>query len=254
MSFVPLVVGNWKLNPVTMVEAKKIFTTINQRVKKLTQAEVMIAPPFPFIPELIKSAARGPIGIGAQNIFYEEKGAFTGEVSATLLAGLGVKSVIIGHSERRARGETDADVQRKVRAALQRKLIPIVCIGEQSRDGNGQFFNVIEQQLLSLVVALTPAEIKRVIIAYEPIWAIGTGLNATPENVKEMQLFITTFLTKHFDRATAKRVRLLYGGSVKADNAEVLHAEGGMQGFLVGGASLLPDDFIQIIKATAPRG
>lgn len=231
----------------------QLFKAIAKQSKKSTHAEVSVAPPFPFIAEVAQLAKKTAIGVAAQDVFFEERGAFTGMVSAPMLTSLGVASVIIGHSERRARGETDADVQKKVRAALQRKLVPIVCIGEAERDTQGQFYSHIEAQLRSLTEILTPAEVKRVVIAYEPIWAIGTGLTATPENVKEMQLFIATFLTKRYDRATAKRVRLLYGGSVKADNAHALYVEGGMQGFLVGGASLVPGDFIQIINATAPR-
>jgi triosephosphate isomerase len=141
-------------------------------------------------------------------------------------------------------------VQKKVLVALKSKLTPVVCIGEKERDTHGNFFTVVERQVKALASVLSPADIKKVVIAYEPIWAIGTGKTATAADVKEMQLFLLTVLTKLYDKPTAQKVRLLYGGSVKPDNAKTLHTEGGMDGFLVGGASLKANDFIHIINAT----
>jgi len=177
-------------------------------------------------------------------------GAFTGETSAMQLRGLGVDFVIIGHSERRAMGETDELVQAKTLQAFKNRLMPIVCIGESKRDTQGEFFSFVEKQIRALAKGLTTAQIKKIVIAYEPIWAIGTGKTATTEDVKEMQLFIVSVLAKLFDRKTADAVRLLYGGSVKPHNAAELHKEGGMNGFLVGGASLKAKDFSNIIKAS----
>lgn len=247
----PLIIGNWKLNPGTAPEARVLALACKKEIKKIkiTTAEVVIAPPFIFIPEVAKALA-GAIGLGAQDMHYEERGAVTGEIGAGMLTSFGVSHVVLGHSERRALGESDAVIQKKVYAALKRKLTPVVCIGEKVRDTQGQFYQVIADQLKALVVGLKPSELVRVVIAYEPIWAIGTGATATAEDVKEMQLFIVSTLTKLVDRKTAEKVRLLYGGSVKESNAAAIHREGGMNGFLVGGASLTASEFAHIINAT----
>jgi triosephosphate isomerase len=199
--------------------------------------------------EVGKKIAKSAVHLAAQDVYHQKLGPFTGEVSPAQLKDLGVEYVIIGHSERRADGETDAVVAKKVASALKHKLTPIVCVGETARDDSGEFFNVVEEQLRQLCADLTGQDIKKVVVAYEPIWAIGTGETATPQDVKEMQLFIISVLTKRYDRKVANSVRQLYGGSVKPHNAKELHEEGGMNGFLVGGASLKADDFTSIIKA-----
>lgn len=248
-SRIPLIIGNWKLNPTTSAEAKALFLGVRKKLKKDEKVAVVVAPPFPFIPDLSRLAPASRLPLAAQDVFYEESGAHTGEVSATMLASFGVSHVIIGHSERRANGESDLVVSKKIQAALKRKLVPVVCVGERERDGQAKFYGFVEAQLRSLATGLTARQMAQVVIAYEPIWAIGTGKTATPEDVKEMQLFITTVLTKLYDRSTGKRVRIIYGGSVKPDNAQALHLGGGMEGFLVGGASLKADDFISIIHS-----
>jgi triosephosphate isomerase len=179
-------------------------------------------------------------------------GAFTGEISALQLRDLKTEYVIIGHSERRAMGESDAQVQKKVLSALKSKLTPVVCVGERERDTQGDFFTLIENQIKSIGSVLSPSDIKKIVIAYEPIWAISTTKNAhvaTPADAKEMQLFVESTLTKLYDRPTARAVRVLYGGSVNPSNIDGFVAEGGMDGFLVGGASLKADDFMKIINA-----
>jgi triosephosphate isomerase len=147
-------------------------------------------------------------------------------------------------------GETDETVQRKIEIALKSNLTPVICIGERERDAKGDFYTFVEKQLKAIAAVLPAAQVKKVVLAYEPIWAIGTGKTATAADVKEMQLFLFSTLTKLYDRATAAKVTLLYGGSVKKENAAELHKEGGMNGFLVGGASLKAGDFIQIVNAT----
>jgi triosephosphate isomerase len=166
-----------------------------------------------------------------------------------MLAAFGVATVIVGHSERRALGETDAQVGEKVAALIKAKLTPVVCIGERERDAQGNFFMLIEAQIKAALTGVPKARFKDVVIAYEPIWAIGTGKTATAEDVNEMRLFIQKILTKHFDRASAGKIRIIYGGSVSAANAADLFVGGGVDGFLVGGASLRPQEFAQIISS-----
>ena len=244
-----LVIGNWKLNPGTSDEAKTLYAAIRKAIPKDSTAKVVVAAPYLFIPELAKAKSKNTI-LGAQDVAMEERGALTGEVGPAMLASFGVEYVIIGHSERRAMGETDIQVNKKIVASLKRKLVPVVCIGERKRDAQGQFFNEIASQIKALSEGLTPAQLLKVVIAYEPIWAIGTGATASADDVKEMQLFVVSTLTKLFDRKTAEKMRLIYGGSVKESNAKELYEHGGMSGFLVGGASLQAGEFAAIIKAT----
>jgi triosephosphate isomerase len=248
---VPLIVGNWKLNPVTLAEASTLGSSVAKKHKKTEEPYVAIAPPFTYLSEVGKKISKSSVSLAAQDVYHKNIGAHTGEVSVLQLKDLGVKFIIIGHSERRAMGETNEDVQQKTLVTQKHKLTPIVCIGERERDEQGDFFNFVEGQLRSLSSVLNATQMKKVVIAYEPIWAIGTGSTASEDDVKEMQLFIESVLTKIYDRPTARKVRLLYGGSVKPTNATELHKGGGMGGFLVGGASLKADDFIQIIKAVS---
>ncbi len=245
-----LVVGNWKLNPGSVKEASELAKAVIKRTKAISGPVVVVAPTFLHLPEVAKVVGKSALKLGAQDAHFEERGACTGAVSPVLLAEFGVSHVIVGHSERRALGETDAQVSKKVHAILKRRQTPIVCIGERERDRQGNFFNGIETQIRSLAAGLTAAQMQKVVIAYEPIWAIGTGATATSEDVKEMQLFIMNILTKLFERKVAAKVRLLYGGSVKAGNARELHEQGGMGGFLVGGASLSAEEFAAIVAST----
>lgn len=248
---IPLIVGNWKLNPVTLTDASSLATAITRKIKTTPEPYVAVAPPYPYLAEVGKKVQKSSVALAAQDVSAKNMGPFTGEVSVLQLKDLGVEYVIIGHSERRAMGESNTDVQQKVLAVLKHRLVPIVCIGESDRDEQGNFFTFVEEQLRSLAEVVSSAQIKKMVIAYEPIWAIGTGNTATADDVKEMQLFIESVLTKIYDRSTARSVRLLYGGSVKPQNAAELYAEGDMNGFLVGGASLKADDFLAIIKAVS---
>ncbi len=248
---VPLIVGNWKMNPVTLADAVALGTAIARKHKTALEPYVAVAPSFPHLSEVGKKIKKSTVALAAQDVYIQPLGPFTGEVSITQLKDLSVQYVIVGHSERRALGEADQLVREKVQTVLRHQMTPIVCIGERERDEQGNFFTFIENQLRSLAEVLPAVAIKKVIIAYEPIWAIGTGNTATADDVKEMQLFIEAALTKLYDRPTAKKVRLLYGGSVKPENAATIHTEGGMHGFLVGGASLKVDDFAAIIRAVS---
>lgn len=246
---VPLIVGNWKLNPVTLVDAMGLAKAIARKHKVNPEPYLAVAPPSPYLAAVGTCLKKSPVALAAQDVSSNNMGPYTGEVSILQLKDLGVEYVIIGHSERRAMGETDDMVRVKVQMVLKHRLTPIVCIGEHSRDESGNFLAFIEAQLRSLAEVLTAVQMKKVVIAYEPIWAIGTGETAQPADVKEMQLFIVSTLTKLYDRPVANQVRLLYGGSVKPQNAAELQQEGGMQGFLVGGASLKAEDFIAIRTA-----
>lgn len=245
----PLVVANWKLNPTKLNEAKNLATETKKKVAKLKEVEIVIAPPMIFVPEVAKVVQKSEVKLGVQNVFYEERGPFTGEVAPGMVEQFGVKYVIIGHSERRKLGVTDKDVNLKIKAVLKKRMTPIVCIGEKARDNEGKFFGEVENEIKALAEDLTSLELKKIVIAYEPIWAIGTGKNATAEDVKEMQLFIVSTLTKLYNRKVAEGIHLLYGGSVKASIAKNLHEQGGMNGFLVGGASLKATEFAGIVQA-----
>lgn len=245
----PLVIGNWKMNPVSVTEVKTIVMSLKTALKKNTEVNVVIVPPVLYLPEVKKLLGGSTIGLGAQNVHPAPSGAQTGEHSISMLAAFGVATVIVGHSERRALGETDAQVGEKVAALIKAKLTPVVCIGERERDAQGNFFMLIEAQIKAALTGVPKARFKDVVIAYEPIWAIGTGKTATAEDVNEMRLFIQKILTKHFDRASAGKIRIIYGGSVSAANAADLFVGGGVDGFLVGGASLRPQEFAQIISS-----
>ena len=241
-----LIVGTWKMNPATVSQAGKLFREIVDRAHARS-LRIVVAPPTPFIHELSEYAA-GEIALGAQDVSSETDGAHTGDVSVSMLKSIGVKYVIIGHSERRAAGETDEVIAQKVRAAVGGKLQAIVCVGETARDKQGNYFTVVETELSAALAAIDKKDLAHLSIAYEPIWAIGTGVNATPEDVYEMKLFIQKILTDRFGRVAAEKVRVLYGGSVNRTNVEALLGEGRVDGFLVGGASLRASDFGFIIE------
>ena len=213
----PLIVANWKCNPITLAKAKLLFNSVKKGIKNVKNVEVVICPPFIYIPYLLKPKTYhlNP-KFGAQDCFWEEKGAYTGEVSPKMLKDLGVEYVIIGHSERRALGETNEMINKKIRAALKSGLKPILCIDKISQ---------IKKDLKT-----------EIIIAYEPLFAIGTGKPCRPEKAKKIRASLIRFKT------------VLYGGSVNSENAKDYIEKAGFQGLLVGGASLNPKEFIQIVK------
>jgi triosephosphate isomerase len=219
--------------------------------------EIMVAPPHTAL-TVVKEALKGsPIRLAAQDLHWEAKGAFTGEVSASQLRDVGCDAVIIGHSERRQYfGETDERVCRKLRAALSSGLVPIVCIGETLAEREEQrTWRVLETQLKGGLNGFQAAELSPLVLAYEPVWAIGTGKTATPAQAQEAHVFVRQVLGRLFDKGFAQSVRVLYGGSVTAENADSLMAEPDLDGALVGGASLKPESFLRIIqfKAAAAR-
>jgi triosephosphate isomerase (TIM) len=244
---VPLMVGNWTMYK-TQAEAAALVEGLKPPATALRDQETVVCPPFTAIPAVARAAAGSPIGVGAQNLHWEKEGAFTGEVSAPMLADLGCAYVIVGHSERRQHfGETDEMVQRKARAAVTAGMRPIVCVGEALREREaGTTFDVVETQVKGSLHGLSGAS--GIVVAYEPVWAIGTGRTATPAQVQEVHAFIRRLLEGFLSPAAAAATRILYGGSVKPDNVRDLMAQPDVDGALVGGASLDPSSFGKIIR------
>lgn len=237
----PLIAANWKLNPQSKKEVEDLLKTIKKGVSK--DVEVVICPPALYVP-LIKG-----ITVGAQNIYFEDKGAFTGEISAPMLSSMEVEYIIIGHSERRKYfNETDEEVNKKIKKALSAGLKIILCIGEKLEERE-QKIQIIKNQLEKDLAGLTKEDLKSINIAYEPIWAIGTGNNCSVEETTTTVLFIRQTLNNMYNRETADKTRILYGGSVNGDNSGPYIKEAGANGLLVGGASLKGEEFVKIIKS-----
>jgi triosephosphate isomerase len=244
----PFFCGNWKLNG-SIAESLALATDVRNGVATLRDVDVAVAPSFTALHAVAKRMEDGPVTVAAQDCFWEDKGAFTGEVSATQLADVGCKAVILGHSERRQHfGELDAAVNLKSRAALRAGLTPIICVGETlaERDA-GETLGRIQAQLDGALADMTDAELARVVIAYEPVWAIGTGRNATPAQAEEVHRFIRTRVAGR-SAPRAAQLRILYGGSMKPDNVRALMAEEDVDGGLVGGASLSAESFVRLVK------
>jgi triosephosphate isomerase len=237
------------MNPATLARAEKILVDVQKGLSgRHGQSDIAIAPPLPFIAELSQLAGAQKIEFVAQDVSVVSEGAHTGEVGAGQLRSIGVKCAIVGHSERRAAGETDEEVNLKIKALHALKSTAILCVGERERDRSGDYFNVVEDQLRSALADVDEADLKLVVIAYEPVWAIGTGKNASATEAEEMKLFIHKILADMFAREKSEAVRVLSGGSVTPDNAEELLSVGKVDGFLVGGASLDAKQFVAIVK------
>lgn len=245
------IAANWKMNPSTKAAAIELARAVREGVGSETSPRVALCPPSVFLADVDEVLAGSPIGVGAQNMHWKADGAYTGELSAAMLVDAGCTHVILGHSERRhGMGETDEMVNKKLIAALDARLIPIVCVGETLEDRQeGRTETVVGSQLDGSLAGLTPAQMAGVVLAYEPVWAIGTGVVATPQQAHDVHTFIRSRLAGAFDEATANRVVVLYGGSVKADNARVLLECPDIDGALVGGASLKAADFLGILAA-----
>jgi len=246
-----IVVANWKMN-MTQAESAAFIKSLLLEIGDLADVEVVIVPPFTAITKVTESLGKSQnIKVGAQNMHWERSGAFTGEISAALLRDLFVRYVVLGHSERRRLfGETDEIVNRKVRAAHEAVLRPIVCLGEtlEQRD-HGNVENILSIQLHGSLAGLDERELQETVIAYEPVWAIGTGRNATPAQAQEAHVFIRHTLREMSGDTTAERIRIQYGGSVNPENARQLMSQADIDGALVGGASLDPRSFARIVKA-----
>jgi triosephosphate isomerase len=246
-----LIAGNWKMNPGKRSEAVELAGSVKAGVGQETSVRVVLCPPSVYLDDIDSTLAGTPIGLGGQNMHWEASGAYTGELSGAMLVDSGCTHVILGHSERRhGMGETDAQVNLKLKAALEARLIPIVCLGETKDERQAdETERVLTRQLTGSLAGISPEQMAGTVLAYEPVWAIGTGLTATPEQAQLAHRFIRDWLADQFGGATAARVIVQYGGSVKPDNAAELLASPDIDGALVGGASLKSADFLAIFRA-----
>jgi triosephosphate isomerase len=245
-----IIAANWKMN-MTCEEAAGYIETLLRELGQEDRVEVVIVPPFTAISKVSGLLSHSEqVKVGAQNMYFEKSGAFTGEVSAAMLRELFVRYVVLGHSERRGIfGETDEIVNRKTHAAHEAVLKPIVCIGESLAEREaGKVEEVLDRQIRGSLAGLSPKEMTETVLAYEPIWAIGTGRTASPAQAQEAHAFIRQMVAKVWDAATAEKVRIQYGGSVKPENAAALMGQADIDGALVGGASLDPRAFAAIVK------
>lgn len=246
----PVVIGNWKMNPQSSTLAVKLATELKKKLHTCTDVEIIIAPPHLYLESVGKvKNSHARYALGAQNVHTAKMGAYTGEVSLPMLQGVGVTHVILGHSERRALGENDAFINEKVITTLKAGLMPVLCVGETKRDHAGHYLTHIETQVRRALATVPRSKLERMIIAYEPVWAIGTGHTPTGGEIHEMKLFIEKVLSDLYGRNFAQKVRVLYGGSVSGKNAKDFFVHGMVDGFLVGEASLHPDEFRDIVKA-----
>jgi triosephosphate isomerase len=249
MRRLPIIAGNWKMNK-TVGEALDLVKQLKASISGVEGVEVVIAPPFTALYAVRQELSGSSISLAAQNLFWEEKGAFTGEVSPLMLREVGCQYVIIGHSERRQFfGETDATVNRKIKIALDQGLKPIFCIGETLKEREeGKTFSIIERQIEGGLKDLSEEKIQTLVIAYEPVWAIGTGKTATPQQAEEVHQFIRERFGRLYSRKSAEGVRIQYGGSVTPENIKGLMNQENIDGALVGGASLKAEAFSKIVR------
>jgi triosephosphate isomerase len=246
-----IVAGNWKLYKTAPETRRLIMALRNKLLAVSTRAEVVVCPPFPSLETAVDAARGSAIKVGAQDVFWEAEGAYTGEVSTAMLEAVGVEYVIVGHSERRhVFGETDDDVGRKLRRVLAGSLVPIVCVGEVLAEREaGRTGEVVSRQVAAAFGGVAPESAQRVVLAYEPVWAIGTGRTASPEMANEVHVLIRERIAGILSRTVAETVRILYGGSVKPDNAAALMSQSDLDGVLVGGASLDAGAFSEIVRS-----
>ncbi len=245
----PFIAGNWKMN-LDRASSVELAAGVAKSVEGIEGVDVAVCPPSCYLDAVAGALEGSQVKLGAQNVYFEDNGAYTGELSTAMLLDVKCTYVVLGHSERRhIMGETDEDVNRKVKAALAAGLLPIVCVGETLPEREaGQTLEVIRTQFNGSLAGLSEAEMQKVVIAYEPVWAIGTGMTATPEQAEEVHADLRQLLVQVFGAETADVVRIQYGGSVKPDNAKELLSQPNIDGALVGGASLKAEPFLGIIQ------
>jgi len=248
----PIIAGNWKMNE-TAEESIVLANGIKRAVYEIDNVEIVLCPPFTSLSDVKDVILDTNLLLGAQNMHWEKEGAYTGEISPDMLKHLGCKYVIIGHSERRAYfGETNGTVNKKVKKALEVGLLPIMCVGEKLEEKeSGKTFDVVKDHVLKGLKDINEKEVLNIVIAYEPVWAIGTGKNATPDQAEEVHAFIRGMLAKKYGKDISEKIRIQYGGSVKPGNIESLIKEKNIDGALVGGASLKEDSFVELVKKSS---
>jgi len=249
----PFIGGNWKMNTDSKSAVELAKGVVQKCGTMLDEVEICVCPPFVYLAAVKNALGSSNIGLGAQDVYFEPKGAFTGEISCQMLKDIGCKDVIIGHSERRhVLGETDELINKKLLAAIEAGLLPIFCVGELLEERKaGKTAQVVKEQIQKGMASVTIEKAKAVTIAYEPVWAIGTGINAAPQQAQEVHLMIRQLVATLYNEDFAEQMRIQYGGSVKPDNASQIIAQADVDGFLVGGASLKADEFAAIVKAAA---
>jgi len=243
-----IIVGNWKMNPSTLEEAKILFSKVKRASVKFRSVETVLCPPFVYLGAFARPKG---VKLGAQNVFWEIGGKFTGEVSPVMLKSLGCSYVIVGHSERRALGETDEIVSKKIKAVLNAGIRVILCVGESERDQNGAYFEFLKNQIKHSLFGTDRSSLGNLLIAYEPIWAVGKSFKESmqPSDIHETVIFIRKVLSDMYDQATAASIPVIYGGSVESENIVKVFLDGGVGGVLVGHKSLISDEFISMLKS-----
>ena len=250
----PILVANWKNHPASIEEAKSLIKGLSKAKLALKKTHLFVAPPLPYF-ELVATGAKSYANLASQDMFEHAKGSYTGGITPGILKSFGVRLAIVGHSERRAQGETSDTVSRKARAALKAGIAPLICVGEPARDADGDYFEVLREELKASLAGLNKNNVSSVLIAYEPVWAIGKSAKESlaPAELAESVIFIRKVLTDLFGRRAAESVHILYGGSVESANAGNLARESGVRGFLVGHASLNAKQFVAIAKSLTTK-
>ncbi len=243
-----LIIGNWKMNPATLEEARRIYQSAKNISNKLNKTDVVICPPFIYLSTFLNKKIQSSLKIGAQDVFFEESGAFTGEISPMMLKNLGVNYIIIGHSEKRAEGETEELISKKIQAALDIGISPILCVGEKERDTHGNYLDILKTQIKNSLNKVSKKHISKLIVAYEPLWAIGAKDAMDPATVHEMSLFIKKVLSDIYGHDEALSTPILYGGSVNFRNAVDIITKGEVDGLLVGRESINSTGFVELLK------
>jgi triosephosphate isomerase len=249
-----IIAGNWKMNK-TVLEAIELVNGLKRELSEIENIDIVVIPPYTALSEISDMLIDSNIELGAQDVHWEEKGAFTGEISPIMLKDLGVKYAVIGHSERRTYfGETNETVNKKVKASIKAGLSPIMCVGERLEEReSGKTFDVIKNHVEGGLKGISKEDVLKIVIAYEPVWAIGTGRTATPEQAEEAHKYIRTLLCRIYDESVAEDLRVQYGGSVRPDNIKDLINQQDIDGALVGGASLGIEQFVPIVRESAKK-